>query len=247
MQNIFGILIRMLWIIGLLASFQNAWAEMHGTLSGTTNYVWRMYSKSRNEPAIQANLDYQSNSGLFLGASISSFNLGKSEVREDFIFPNQARVELSPYIGWNRMLIDDWNFTVQYARYFYDGKIFEFSGDYNEFYFFLDYKELLSLHFSLIDDFYGMSKTAFNYEVTGRYPITDYLEISSTFGYAQLNKVLSADYPYWNIGLTGRYKCLSLDLRYHDAREIYTVSQNLSPDHPETLTATVVFTLSVGF
>lgn len=247
MQHFFGILIRMFWIFGLLSALQNASAETHSTLSGTTNYVWRMYSKSRNEPAIQANIDYQHLSGFFAGASVSSFNLGKSEVREDFHFQNQARVEISPYIGWSTKLVDHLNFAVQYSRYFYDGKIFDFSGDYNEFSFLLNYKDLLGLHFSFIDDFYGMGKVGFNYEATGRYPITDYLEFSSTFGYAQLNNALSADYPYWNVGFTGRYKFISLDLRYHDAREIYTISQNASPDHPETLKATVVFTLSVGF
>ena len=50
----------------LLALYQTdyAHAEIHGTLTGTTNYVWRMYSKSNNEPAIQANLDYQHDLGL---------------------------------------------------------------------------------------------------------------------------------------------------------------------------------------
>lgn len=80
-----------------------------------------------------------------------------------------------------------------------------------------------------------------------RYPLTSYLEFSSSFGYAQVKQALSADYPYWNVGLTGRYKLVALDLRYHDAREIYFGSQAKSPDHPDTLKATVVFTISVGF
>lgn len=224
-----------------------AYAEIHGNLTGTTNYVWRMYSKSNNEPAIQANLDYQHASGFFVGAFVSSFNIGGSEVRENFHFINQARAEISPYLGWNFKLGDDWRLEAQYSRYFYDGKIYEFAGDYNEFYLFLHYKDLLSMNVSATDDFYGLGDMAFDYEITGRYPITDYLEFSSTFGYAQVKEVLSADYPYWNVGLTGRYRFISLDLRYYDAREIYFDSQSKSPDHPDTLKATVVFTISVGF
>jgi uncharacterized protein (TIGR02001 family) len=240
-------LLKMLCIGLALGQSGSAYAEIHGTITGATNYVWRMYSKSNNEPVIQGNLDYQYPSGFYVGVSASSFNIGKSEVREDFNFSNQARAEVSPYLGWSFKFADDWRFDTQYSRYFYDGKIYQFSGDYNEFYLFLHYKDLLTLHTSFTDDFYGMGDIAFNYELTGRFPITDYLEFSSTFGYSQVRSVLSADYPYWNAGLTGRYKFISMDLRYYDAREIYIKSQSLSPDHPDTLKATVVFSITVGF
>ncbi len=185
-------------IILVLHQSNYAHAEIHGILTGTTNYVWRMYSKSNNEPATQANLDYQHDSGFFVGTSVSSFNIGDSEVREDFHFTNQARAEISPYLGWSLKIDKDWRLEAQYTRYFYDGRVYEFSGDYNEFYLFLHYKDLLSFHASIIDDFYSMGDIAFDYEITGRYPITDYLEFSSTFGYAQVKEALSADYPYWN-------------------------------------------------
>ena len=227
-----------------------AFAEIHGTITGTTNYIWRMYSKSFNNPAIQGNLDYQHSSGLYLGVSASTFNFGPSEQDEDVLFSNVARTEISPYIGWSYKFADDWRVDLQYSRYFYDGKIFSLNGDYNEFYFFLHYKDLISFQASYIDDYYGQGKMGLFPEITGRYPITDYLEISSSFGYAYLKESLAADYPYWNVGLTGRYKAVALDLRYHDAREIYyldSTGQTAGIDHPDTLETTVVLSLSVGF
>lgn len=248
MQNTtFTLFLKTLCLAVLLCQTSFADPEIHGTITGTTNYVGRMYSKSDNDFAIQANLDYQHPSGFYTGISASSFNIGQSDIRPGFHFPNQARLEITPYLGWSFKLADDWRLDTQFSRYFYDGKIFEFSGDYNEFYLLLHYKDMLSASASFTDDFYGVGDIAFFYELTGRYPITDFLEFSSTFGYAQTGNVIAADYPYWSAGLTGRYKFIALDLRYHDARELSFDQQNVPPNHPEALKATVVFSISVGF
>lgn len=240
-------LIKIFCMVMCLFQATIASAEFHGTLTGTTNYVYKMYSKSNNDPAIQANLDYQHPSGFYAGTSVSSFNIGKSEIDEDFHFSNQARVEISPYLGWSFKLDDNWRLDTQYIRYFYDNKVYEFSGDYNEFYFSMHFKEMLSANISFTDDLYGIGNIALFYELTGRYPITDFLEFSSTFGYGQTKFVLFDDYPYWNAGLTGRYKFIALDLRYYDAKEIHFPHPFGQPNHPDKLTATVVFTISVGF
>jgi uncharacterized protein (TIGR02001 family) len=255
--------LKMLCMAVLLHQPVCAYAELHGTITGTTNYVWRMYSKSNNEPAIQANLDYQHSSGLYLGTSVSSFNIGPSEVEIPGVpnpFSDSAKIEMTPYIGFSYKLADDWRVDAQYSRYIYDGKIYGVDGDYNEFYVFLHYKDLLTAQFSYVDDFYGIAQTdifkffgegqdanSFFYELTGRYPITDYLEFSSTYGYAQTQGILGADYQYWNVGLTGRYKFIALDLRYYDAMEVNPSDELVLQDHPHTLTESVVFSISAGF
>jgi uncharacterized protein (TIGR02001 family) len=226
-----------------------AHAETHGTITGTTNYVWRMYSKSNNGPAIQGNLDYQHSSGFYGGVSISSFNMGKSSWDHE-VFPNSAQLEITPYVGWSYKFADDLRADFQYSRYFYNGSIYGLNADYNEFYLFLHYKDLLSLQVSYIDDYYGLGKDSLFYELTGRYPLTDFLEFSSSFGYAQTKNAVNADYYYWNVGLTGRYKFMALDLRYHDSDEIYYVvdyGKNMHPYSPNPLQPVAVFSISIGF
>jgi uncharacterized protein (TIGR02001 family) len=252
MQNTIRFRLRFLYIAVLLCQSGFAYSEIHGTITGTTDYVWRMYSKSNNEPAIQANLDYQHSSGFYVGTTVSSFNIGPSELESefgfDFDFPDPARVEIIPYVGWSFKLGDDWRLDTQYSRYFYDGNIYSFNGDYSEFYLFLHYKDLLTAQASYAEDFYGLKGAAFFYELTGRYPLTDFLQISSTLGYGHTQGILLDDYEYWNVGLTGTYKFISMDLRYHDAREREFGDQFALPaDHANTLKATVVFSLSVGF
>ena len=225
-------------------------AEIHGTITGTTNYIYRMYSKSNGKPAIQGNLDYQHSSGFYTGVSVSNFDIGPSEALPDTVFPDSAQVEFVPYAGWAFKLPYDFRLDFQYSRYLFDGEIYTKPGEYNEFYAFLHYKDLLTLQVSASDDFYQIGGPAYFYEITGRYPINEYLEVSAGFGYSQAKEVLLADYKYWNAGVTGRYKFLAMDLRYYDAREVSfgdDIDQALLPDHPETLKATVVFSISIGF
>ena len=239
-------------VVGMLlclCPLGSAYAEIHGTITGTTNYVWRMYSKSNDGPAIQGNLDYQHSSGVFLGATASNVNYPPSEQVPDIVFANSAQVEVAPYIGYTFSPVDDWRVDLQYSRYFYDGTFYEVKAEYNEFYFLLHYKDLISIQTSYIDDYYGLKSDALFTDLTARYPITDFLEVSGTFGHALTRSALETNYYYWNAGLTARYKFVQMDLRYHAAKEIVFLSdgEDLSPDHPETLKPTVVFSLSVGF
>jgi uncharacterized protein (TIGR02001 family) len=225
----------------MLSGFHSSYADIHGTVTGTTNYIGRGYSKSNNDFALQANLDYQHDSGIYLGTSVSNVNFGDHD-RND-----AARVEVTPYFGYTHKLTDDWRADVQWMRYIYDGKIFGRESDYNEFYLLLHYRDLLTLRASISDSFYGSNVVSGDYELTVRYPLTDYLEISSGVGYLQAKKVLDWDYLYWNAGITARYKIISADLRYVQSR--WTTRQfesNLGFD-PDPLNTRLVFTLSAGF
>lgn len=230
----------------LLVSFAAAQAEIHATITGTTNYVWRMYSKSNNKPALQANLDYQHELGFYTGVTASYFSIGPSEVDPSIPF-KEPNVEIIPYVGWSFKLADDWRLDLQYSSYFYDEKVYAKPADYDEYYFFIHYKDLLSFQASYAQDFYGLTGDAFFYEGTARYPVTDFLEASGTFGYANTKSVLTTDYPYWNIGLTARYKFIALDLRYYEASEMNGSGDLDLLDHPFTQKGTIVFSLSAGF
>jgi uncharacterized protein (TIGR02001 family) len=222
-----------------------SFADLHGTLTGATNYVGRGYTKTQNGYAIQGNLDYEHSSGIYLGASASNVDFG------DRKFNDSSNVEFAPYLGYTHKLADDWRVDVQWSRYLYDGKIFGRLADYNEFHAFLNYRDLLTLRASISDSFYGQNKVTGDYELTARYPLTDYLEVSSGVGYSQVEKVLEYDYLYWNTGITARYKFIAADLRYMHAFEATTLKQAKGPANwkydPEVIHATFVFSLSVGF
>lgn len=220
-------------------------AELHATLTMTTNNVGRWFTKNHNNLALQANMDYQHSSGLFLGSSVSNIDYESKEQ------PESAHIEIIPYLGWNFKLSDQWRIDTQWSRYLYDGNIFGHQADYNEFYLFLHYKDIFSSRVSFAEDYYGLGHYAIDYELTGKYPLSDSFEFSASFGYSQTKAVLGSDYPYWNTGVTYFYKFLALDLRYMDATETSINQAVVEKKHelydPTLINATIVFSISMGF
>lgn len=223
-----------------------SYAEVHGTLTMTTNNVSRWFTKNNNNPALQANIDYQhEDTGIYLGSSVSNINFDNHEMT------NAANVEVVPYLGWNFKFSDQWRLNTQWSRYLYDGNVFGLQADYNEFYLFLHYKDLVSSRISVSDNYYNLGNYIIDYEVTGRYPISDSLEFSTGFGYSQTHVALGSDYPYWNMGFTYFYKFLAFDLRYMDAKEIIFSPETEHTAHesynPPLIDSTCVFSISLGF
>jgi uncharacterized protein (TIGR02001 family) len=240
-----ALVLRAACLLTSLFSPLRAYAEIHGTLTFTTNNVSRWFSKTNNSVAVQANLEYQHTSGLYLGTSAANVDFSSAT------HPDSAQVEITPYLGWNFTLSDQWRTEIQWSRYLYDSNVFGHDADYNEFYLFLHYKDLLTAHISVTDNFYNVGNYAINYELSGKYPITNTLEFSATAGYNQTQAALGSDYPYWNIGLSYYYKFLVFDLRYVDAIETAiqpAIEQLLHEryDAPQ-LNASAVFSVSIGF
>ncbi len=223
-----------------------SFAEFHGSLTGTTDNVSRWFSKSDGGFALQANIDYEHSSGLYVGSSVSNIDYEANEVEG-----KAAHVEIIPYLGWTFSLSDAWRMDTQWSRYLFDGDVFGHPADYNEFYLFLHYRDIFSGRISFAEDYYNVGDYSIDYELTGRYPITDYLELSASFGYSQTKAALGSDYPYWNAGFTYYYKIVSLDFRYMDATETSIEPVTAEKKHelydPPLIDSTFVFSISVGF
>lgn len=221
-------------------------ADFHGTLTGTTNNADRWFSKSDNNVALQANIDYEHTAGFYLGSSVSNIDFEAQEIENE-----AAHVEITPYLGWSFGLPKQWRLDIQWTRYIYDGDVFGHAADYNEFYLFLHYQDLVSGRISFAEDFYGVGSYLIDYALTGRYPITDALQFSASFGYAQAQATLGSDYPYWNVGLSYSYKFVTLAVRYMDATEtsidpVVTAEKHMLYD-PPVLDSAFVFSISTGF
>jgi uncharacterized protein (TIGR02001 family) len=230
----------------LLFHFSPSEADFHGTITATTNNADRWFSKSDNEGALIANLDYEHTSGLYVGSSVSNVEFEFNEIEHQ-----AAHVEVTPYLGWSIALPKQWRMDLQWTGYLYDGHVFGHNADYHEFYVFLHYQDIFTGRVSVANDYYGTGEYTIDYALTGRYPLTDAFQLSATFGYSQTHVALGSDYPYWNISLTYAYKFLKLALRYMDAAET-----NIDPIleekmhglyDPPVLNADCVFSISAGF
>ena len=124
-------------------------------------------------------------------------------------------------------------------------------ADYNEYYASVTYKDIVTTRASYVDDYWGTHRDVFNYDVTGRYPVTDYLDVSATAGYTTTRSAVGSDHSYWNIGATYFYKIVSLDIRYMDAAQNGSIKEFMLPSmlsfEPAKINSSFVFTASVGF
>lgn len=236
---------RYLYSLLILTCPINCYAELSGSLTGATDYIWRGYSKSDGKPVVQANIDYEFKSGIYLGSFASTVNFA------DYGFESRSALEFRPYLGFAYQLSEDWRFNTAWTRYVYDGKIFDQQIDYNEFYFYTHFRDLLTVNLNFSENSYHQNHMSFNSEITGRYPITDSIEISSTVGYNKQKKVLQYDYLYWTSGLTVHFsRNIGIDVRYYGGIHASTNKEASLPlwqFHPHIIDNRIVFSITIGF
>lgn len=208
-----------------------------------TNYFYRGYSKSGNDPTVRGNADYEfrfGDSRVYLGSWLSRIDF------EDGHYPDAADVEIYPYVGVNLKLAEDWHLDTAVSRYLFVGKLFGRYSDYNEYSMSLHYRDLLSVRADLADDLYHRNHAGMNFEMSGRYPVTAALQLSAALGYFGGKPAVEYDTLYWNVGLTAFLKYAAADIRYVDYAHS---APTRNPDAVVVpgLDARVVFSLSVGF
>lgn len=223
----------------------NSYAQLSGSVTGTTDYIWRGYSKSDGKPAFQANIDYTFSKGLYVGAYGSTVNFA------DQGYQDRSNLEFIPYAGYAYKLSNDWRFNAEWARYIYDGKIFGQVVDYNLFYFYTHFRDLLTANVNFSENSYQQNHMSYSFEVTGRYPISNALELSTLLGYNNQKKVLTYDYLYWNAGMTLHFsRNIGADARYFGGIETAHQQLNIAPHwgfEPHVVDHRIVFSLTFGF
>ncbi|WP_163935592.1 TorF family putative porin [Paraferrimonas sp. SM1919] len=88
---------------------QNAQAEFSGYITGASNYLFRGESQTNNNPAFQAGLDYEHDSGLYVGAWGSNYKTDD----------NKNDVELNWFGGYGFDITDDLYVDFGVIRYHY--------------------------------------------------------------------------------------------------------------------------------
>lgn len=219
--------------------------KLSGSITGATDYIWRGYTKSNGKPVVQGNIDYEFISGIFLGSSVSTISFA------DQGYEDRSTLEFRPYLGFAYQLSDDWRFNAAWTRYLYDGKIFGRSVDYNDFYIYSHFRDLVTLNLNFSENSYNQNHMSFNPEITSRYPVSDSIELSGTLGYNKQKKTLSYDYLYWNSGMTLHFsRHIGIDVRYYGGIYTSTTPHEMSTGwqfSPHVVDHRAVFSMTIGF
>tara|TARA_R110002124_G_scaffold55108_4_gene156077 strand:- start:3538 stop:4212 length:675 start_codon:yes stop_codon:yes gene_type:complete len=185
------------------ASAQSAEVSFNATV--TSDYVFRGYSQTDQNPAFQIGADLTA--GIFYaGAWASNVDFG-DDTKAEFDVYGGVRGEAAGF-----------DLDLGLVGYFYADE--PTGADYN----FYEVKAAasraigpatlgLAVYYS--PDFFGVDETATYVELNGEWAVTDKLSLSGAAGEQYLD--VNDDYSTWNIGVGYALNdALGLDLRYHD-------------------------------
>ncbi len=201
-----------------------------GSVAATSDYVFRGYSQTQNDPAIQAGVTLSLPNGLYAGAWASNvkFNAGdKADAEVDFS---------SGYAG----VIDKLSYDIGAIYYAYPDARSGLSYDYWEAAAKVSYDfapVVWSAGFYYTPDNFGGTKDGI-YVTTGvKVPFAEKWTVDANIGRAEVNPAYGADYVDWNIGLGYALPWFDVGVRYTDtdndancgrlcdARAVFTVSK----------------------
>lgn len=197
--------------VGALFATQAA-AEMPGEFSAnvalTNDYVWRGFSQSDEEFAIQGGMDWDSGVGAYVGVWASSVNFGDGD---------EASTELDIYAGYAGELGGGLTYDIGFIYYLYPGASSALDYDFWEVYGGLGYDfevASVSASVSYADDTFGNGGETWYFTGGVAVPVGEMLSVDANIGYYDFQG--GGDYTDWNIGATVATEWFDIDLRYID-------------------------------
>lgn len=186
--------------------------RLTGLVGLSTDHVFRGRSQTRGDPAAQAGIGYQHDSGLFGGVWISNVDLNPS-ARGEF--------ELDYILGYGRDLIRDWSGEIALRQYTYPESRDLIDYDYVEIGAAVRYREWLSLTIAYSPGWTGFlsrgpvrDRQLMAVEAGLQWPMR--AGFSAVAGVGRLELSGSGAYVFWNAGLAFQYHKLTLDMSYYD-------------------------------
>jgi uncharacterized protein (TIGR02001 family) len=193
-----------------------AWESEDGSWSTSasvalsTDYVWRGYTQSNEEPAISGSFDVAHASGFYAGtwaSNVDFSNIGLSNVSAEYDI----------YAGFGGEFGDSGvSYDIGVLRYMYDAD----DLDWNEFYASIGYS-YFSLGVAHSTDVYNTDEDGTYWTLGFDYDITDSVALSAGIGYYDYDQaVVGAGNPDeaidYRIGLSTEVVGFGVDLTYYD-------------------------------
>ena len=180
-----------------------------------SDYIFRGFSRTGGELAVQAGFNYQLRSGFVAGA-------WASQVRFDYdddLAKNLRRFEFQAFAGYAWTLGRGWSGSALLVRYQYPDADAAVARSYTEANFQVYYRELISLTVAYTPGFLRADDSGLFVELSGRYPLAGGFELSTGIGRGELDLDDESGYTYGHIAIgrtlarpAGR---LSIDLGYY--------------------------------
>lgn len=190
------------------AEDESPW-KVSGTVAVTSNYMFRGFTQSNFDPALQASVTVAHESGFYAGFWGSSIDFN------DGFIGNASELEIDLYAGYGFALGEKTALDLNFTYYAYPGseEVFDYE--------FFELAATLTHDFDFAKvgvkaawspDFFGFEEDAFWLNGTLTVPFTDWLSASGNVGYQWVE--FGTDYFAYDVGLTATYENVSFDVRY---------------------------------
>ena len=188
--------------------------ELKGTVTLTSDYIYRGLSLSDGNPALQAGVDYALESGLFAGAWGSTIDLDGAAGDPD--------AELDLYLGYHVAPRPSLELALTLMRRTYPGQsnAYGYNYDYTEALASATLFEHYTLEFGYADDLYGTDEAGRHWELRGDWMQRSAWVLGAGLGYNDLGALDTSNYWYWDLGATARFAWLTVDLRWYDSESL---------------------------
>jgi uncharacterized protein (TIGR02001 family) len=201
---------KSLIVLSLLSAAPLTMAEVSGTATVVSDYVFRGVSQSAENVAVQVSLDYGHESGFYAGAWGSNVDFGPAG--EDF----DESIEIDYYLGFANSIGDSGiDYDVSYLYYSYPGA--DESIDYGEFMLGASYGSF-SAQYAYADDFFG-GDTASQY-ISGAYDFSlpqDFtLTLQAGYSFDDAWEDFDGEYSDYSLTLAKTVNDFDLSLAYID-------------------------------
>ncbi len=230
---------RVSWLMvaaALAAVPSQAAGSWHATVTAATDYVFRGFSRSDSDAALQAGVRYRHSTGFGAGLWGSTVYFPADEGSA-----NERRVELHGFAGYSAPLTEDWSLSAFLLRYEYPGASAEVDESYSEAEVSLVYRGMFQASLAYTPDVLASGFPGLFAEASGRYPLPRLVDLSGGIGRAELDTPFDASYTYGHLGVGWSHQGLDLELGYYrtDSRPI--------PRWGEVADGRWVFSLSARF
>jgi uncharacterized protein (TIGR02001 family) len=201
----------------LAAVPSQAAASWHATVTVATDYLFRGFSRSDTDTALQAGLRYRHSTGFSAGLWGSTVQFAA-----DGSAANERRVEVHGFAGYSAPLTEDWSLSAFLLRYEYPGASAEVDESYSEAEVSLAYRGLLQASLAYTPDVLASGFRGLFVELSGRYPLPHLVDLSGGIGRAELDTPFDASYTYGHLGVGWSHRGIDLELGYYrtDSRPI---------------------------
>ncbi len=219
--------------IAVLLSCGTVSAEVNSYATVTSEYVARGLAASDGAPALQLAVDYQHDTGFFVGAWGSSIDI-------DNPTGGRRSIELNLYAGVHRELGAGWSGALTTIRYTYPGASVSTypheSGTVSATRRF-DYSEWLlgaqwagrasadsrvSIEIGYSSGVYGSRQSARHLQVGVGHMLASGWVLSGSFGRNDLSALQVPAYLYWDLGASATWSRFTLDVRWYDNESVYS-------------------------